>query len=210
MIYLHRTKTPRGEVTVTLDRTTGIVSYRKAGVVQTAVDGKGHDLSPFVGKAVKILKQENVRRILVLGHGGGAASSLLHKRGLDVVSVDCDPCAEGLGQLFFRAPPNLSVVVDDAANYVAKATPASFDAVLVDFQDAASTPAPYLAELFWKDIVTLLRPPAVTVIHVTSALHLGPDWESFRRVRAAAGLDSVGLSDSFPDGDRLLFSLHPK
>lgn len=210
MIYLHRTTTPRGEVTVTLDRATSVVSYRKAGVVQSQVDGKGHNLSPFVAKAVKILKQEAVRRVLVLGHGGGTASSLLHKRGLDVVSVDCDPCAEGLGRLFFRAPPNLSVVVDDAANYVARATPASFDAVLVDFQDAAATPAPYLTELFWKEIVTLLRPPAVTVIHITSALHLGPDWEGFRRARAAAGLDSVALSDPFPGGDRLLFSLHTK
>jgi spermidine synthase len=210
LIYLHRTKTPRGEVTVTLDRATSVVSYRKAGVVQTQVDGKGHNLSPFVAKAVKILKQEDVRRVLVLGHGGGAASSLLHKRGLDVVSVDCDPCAEGLGRLFFRAPPSLSVVVDDAANYVAKATPASFDAVLVDCQEAAATPAPYLTAPFWKDIVTLLRPPAVTVIHVTSALHLGPDWEGFRRARAGAGLDSIALSDPFAGGDRLLFSLHPK
>ena len=80
MIQLHRTTTARGEVAVTLDRATGVVSYRKGGVVQTVVDGKGHNLSPFVTKAVKLLKQSNIRRILVLGHGGGAASSLLHKR----------------------------------------------------------------------------------------------------------------------------------
>lgn len=208
MIYLHRTQTARGEVTVTLDQATSVVSYRKAGVVQTQVDGKGHNLSPFVAKAVKILKQESVRRILVLGHGGGAASSLLYKKGLDVVSVDSDPCAEGLGRLFFRAPPNLSVIVADAAAYAATATPASFDAVLIDFQDGAATPAPYLAQAFWKDIVTVLRRPAVTVVHVASALHLGPDWEVFRRARASVGLDSIALSDPFPGGDRLLFSLH--
>jgi len=208
MIYLHRTTTPRGEVTVTIDRATRVVSYRKAGVLQSQVDAKGHNLSAFVAKAMKVLKQDNVRRVLVLGHGGGTVSTLLHKRGLDVVSVDCDPCAEGLGRLFFRAPPNLSVVVDDAASYVARATPESFDAVLIDFQDAARTPAPYLTELFWKEIVTLLRAPAVTVTHITSALHLGPDWEGFCRVRAAAGLDSLPLSDPFPDGDRLLLSVH--
>ena len=210
MIQLHRTTTARGEVAVTLDRATGVVSYRKGGVVQTVVDGKGHNLSPFVTKAVKLLNESNIRRILVLGHGGGAASSLLHKRGLDVVSVDCDPCAEGIGRLFFRAPPSLPMVVDDAARYVANATPASFDAVLVDFQDAAATPGPYLASAFWKDIVTLLRAPAVTVVHVTSALHLGPDWQTFQRARTSAGLDCVALSDPFAGGDRLLFSLHSK
>jgi spermidine synthase len=208
MIYLHRTQTPRGEVTVTLDQATRVVSYRKAGVIQTEVDRKGHNLSPFVAKAVKLLKQENVRRVLVLGHGGGAASSLLHKQGLDVVSIDTDPCAKGLGRLFFGAPPNMPMIVADAADYVAKATPASFDAVLVDFQDSAAIPAPYLAELFWKEVVTLLRPPAVTVVRVTSALHLGPDWDIFRRARATAGLDSIALSEPFVGGDRLLFSLH--
>lgn len=210
MIHLHRTPSERGEVAVTLDRATGVVSYRKAGVVQTQVDGRGQNLSPFIAKAAKLLKQEDVRRVLVLGHGGGAISSLLHKRGLDVVSVDCDACAEGLGRLFFRAPPSLSVVIDDAANYVSRATPASFDAVVVDFQDAAATPAPYLAEAFWKDIVTLLRAPAVMIVHVTSTLHLGPDWDRFRRARLGAGLDCVALSDPFTEGDRLLLSLHPK
>ena len=202
--------TPRGEVTVTLDRATSVVSYRKAGVVQTQVDGKGHNLSPFVAKAVKILQQEDVRRVLVLGHGGGAASSLLHKRGLDVVSVDCDPCAESLGRLFFRAPPNLPVIVDDAENYVAKATPASFDAVLVDLQDSAATPAAYLSGVFWTEVVTVLRPPAMIVTHVASALHLGPDWPTFRQILAGAGLDSVALSEPFASGDRLLLSLRPK
>jgi spermidine synthase len=208
MICLHRTPTPRGEVTITLDQATSFVSYRKAGLVQTQVDGKGHNLSPFVAKAVELLKRDGVRRVLVLGHGGGAASSLLYKRGVDVVSIDSDECAEGLGRLFFRAPPKLSVIIADAAHYVATATPASFDAVLIDFQDAAATPRAYLTASFWKNIVTLLRPPAVTVVHIDSALRQGPDWDVFRRVRASVGLDSIALSEPFPGGDRLLSSQH--
>lgn len=210
MIQLHRTTTVRGEVAVTLERATGVVSYRKAGVVQSVVDAKGHNLSPFVTKAVKLLTQGGVKRVLVLGYGGGVASRLLHKQGLDVVSVDCDACAEGLGRLFFQAPPSLRVVVADAADYVAAATPASFDAVLVDFQDAAATPADYLSSAFWTNVVTALRPPAVIVTHIASALHLGPDWPAFRKALAKAGLDSVALSGPFPNGDRLLLSLRLK
>jgi hypothetical protein len=122
--------------------------------------------------------------------------------------VDSDACAEGLGRLFFRAPPNLSVIVADAAVYVAAATPASFDAVLVDFQEAVAPPPPYLTEAFWRDTVTLLRPPAVIVVHVASGLRPGPDWNVFLRARASVGLDSTGLSEPFPAGDRLLFSRH--
>lgn len=210
MIQLHRTTTARGEVAVTLERATGVVSYRKAGVVQSVVDAKGRNLSPFVTKAVKLLAHGGVRRALVLGHGGGAASRLLREQGLDVVSVDCDACAEGLGRVFFRAPPSLPVVVADAAHYVAAATPASFDAVLVDFQDAAAPPSDYLTSAFWANVVMALRPSAMIVTHIASALHRGPDWPAFRRALAEADLDSVALSEPFPDGDRLLLSLRPK
>jgi predicted membrane-bound spermidine synthase len=210
MISLHRTQAVGSEVSISLRKQDGAVGYYKDGHLQTLVDAQGRTLSPFVEKAVTLLTQEAVRRILVLGHGGGSISSLLHKGRLDVVSVDCDSCAEGLGRLFFGAPASLPVVIEDAAAYVAKATPASFDAVLVDLQDSTVTPAPYLSARFWTDIVTALRPPAIIVTHVASALHLGPDWPTFRRILAGAGLDSVALSAPFPDGDRLLVSLRPK
>jgi spermidine synthase len=209
MIDLYRGKSARGEVAVTLEGATRIVRYRKAGVVQSAIDARGRNLSPFVTKAAKLLTQGGVRRVLVLGHGGGLASRLLHKQGLEVVAVDCDPCAEGLGRLFFRAPPKLAVVVADAGDYLDAAPPASFDAVLVDIQDAAVTPADYLARAFWERIVIVLRPPAVVVVRVTSVLHLGPDWRGVQKALAAAGLDSVALSEPFTDGDRLLLSLGP-
>lgn len=206
MIELHCSKTPGGPVSVTLDRTTGQVSYRKAGAVQTLVDSRGRNLSPFVEKAVALLVDDKIRRVLVLGHGGGAASRLLHKKGVEVVSVDCDPCAYALGKLFFRAPPSLKVVVDEAASYVANAEPASFDAILVDFQDQALTPAAYLSPTFWIDLARLLRSQTVIVTRITSPLYLGDDWKRFRDVLAQAGLESRALSAAFADGDRLLVS----
>ena len=204
MIELHRTRTAHGEVLISLHRRSGAVGYLKNGSVQTLVDAQGRNLAAHVDAAVELIKQNAASRVLVLGHGGGAASSMLHREGMDVVSVDCDPCAERLARLFFRAPPCVDVVVDDAANYVDTAAPSSFDALLVDFQDSATTPVAYLSETFWRASVRLLQPGGILLGNITDWLYLGPDWVVFRTVLAAAGLDSVSLSEEFGIGNRLL------
>jgi spermidine synthase len=204
MIELHRTRTAHGEVSIALHSRDGAVGYLKNGIVQTLIDARGRNLAVHVDAAVELLKENEATRVLVLGYGGGAASTMLHREGMDVVSVDCDPCAERLARLFFRAPPCLDVVVDDAANYVGAAAPASFDAVLVDFQDSAAIPIAYLSEGFWRASVRLLRPRGMLLANITEWLHLGPDWLVFRGALAAAGLGAVSLSEDFGSGNRLL------
>jgi predicted membrane-bound spermidine synthase len=210
MIDLHRTETPQGEVCVILDRRSGAISYLKDGVHQTQIDAGGRSLSGFGEAAANLLDQADVRRVLVLGHGGGAAATLLHSRGVDIVSVDCDARAEALGRLFFRAPASMAVIVEDAALYVSGATPASFDSIIVDFQDSAVTPSAYLSAAFWQGAVALLRAPAFIIVHISDALRSGDDWESFKQALATVDLDAFTLSDDLGDGDRWLVSLGPK
>ena len=203
-IELHRTQTTQGEVSITLHTRNGAVGYVKNGELQTLVDAKGRNLAGHLDAAVELLKRNGASRVLMLGYGGGAASGMLLREGIDVVSVDCDPRAERLAQLFFRAPPSLSVIVDDAANFVTAAPSASFDAVLVDFQDSFATPAAYLSGTFWRSIVRLMRPQGIVVTNVVNWVHLGPDWPLLRAAQRAAGLDSVDLSEEFETGNRLL------
>jgi predicted membrane-bound spermidine synthase len=210
MIELHRSKTAGGDVSVTLDRATGAVSYLKRGTVQTMVDAQGRNLTPQIDEAVKLLSRAGVGRVLVLGHGGGAASTLLYKSSVEVISVDCDACAEGLGQIFFRAPPSLSVVVADASDYVRDAAPASFDAVLVDLQESTATPDAYLSGEFWNATVGLVRAPGMVLTHVARALIAGPDWPRFRSALSEAWLDCVALSEALDGGSQLLVSWHPR
>lgn len=204
MISLHRTQTAKGDVSIALHKRDRTVGYFKDGHLQTLVDARGRNLAPHVTAIVDLIAQEAARRVLVLGHGGGTISSMLHRRGMDVVSVDCDPRAENLARLFFRAPPCLKVVVEDAAAYVDKAPPACFDAVVVDFQDSPVTPNAYLANAFWRGVGRLLRPQGLVLITVTSALHQGVDWGEFQCALAAAGLDSVALGEMSETGHRLL------
>jgi predicted membrane-bound spermidine synthase len=206
MITLRRLQTPQRDIAIILQRCNGAVSYLKNGVLQSLVDAQGVNAAPHIDAAVTLLARDDIHRVLVLGHGGGAATTLLHKKGLEVVSIDCDACSEGLGRLFFRAPPTLPVVIEDAAVFVREAPAGSFDAVFVDFQDSAATPDAYLSEAFWIATVALLRGPRKILTNVASPLHLGPDWPQFRLALGAAGLDSVALSEPFDSGHRLLIS----
>lgn len=204
MIPLRTVQTAGGEVTILLRRADRAVGYVKDGVLQTLIDAAGRNLAPHVNAAVDVLLQEKVRQVLVLGHGGGAASTMLHRAGVDVFAVDSDPCAKPLAQLFFRAPPCLDVVVSDAAAYVELAAAASFDGVLVDFQDSIETPRAYLSPSFWRDVARVLRPRGMVVINVTSWLHGGCAWRAFQGALGLGGFDAAALSEEYGAGNRIL------
>lgn len=206
MIKLLDAATSTGEVSIAMRRTDGAVGYRKGDVLQTLVDARGRNLAAHVDAAVDVLLQEAASRILVLGFGGGAASTMLHQAGASVVSVDRDPCAKPLAELFFRAPPCLKVVVSDAAAYVDQARTASFDGMFIDFQDSCATPAAYLSESFWRSVGRVLKPGRMMVINLTDWLYDGRDWADFRRALGQGGFDAVALSHEYGDGNRILVS----
>lgn len=206
MILLHHCPTPTGDVTVMLHKADGSVSYRKGGLIQTRMDARGRNLAPHIDRAVALLGCERGRRVLVLGHGGGMATRLLHALGVEVVSVDRDPVADRLGRLFFRAPPAARVLVEDAAHYVADATGASFDGVFVDFQDGVDTPAAYRDLTFWRDLIRITRPGGFVVLALSVSLYAGADWPLVQRAMTQAGFDSDAVTPESAPGWRLLIT----
>jgi predicted membrane-bound spermidine synthase len=204
MIVLHLAQTVRGEVSVALHSRDGTVGYYRDGLLQTLIDAQGQNLAGYVEAAVARISEQGARRVLVLGHGGGAASTPLHRRGIEVTSVDVDPLAERLGQLFFRAPPTLSVVTAEAGAFVVASPAATFDAVFVDFQDSATPPDDYLAPAFWRQVARVLRPGGQIIINVTSYLWDGPDWPACLEAIGAAGLIPAPLEEVYDSSNFLM------
>lgn len=197
---------PGGAVEVVLHKADGSVSYRKHGVTQTWFDARGRNLADFIDGAVELLLSNAPRRVLVLGYGGGAATGLLDHAGVEVISVDRDPAAERLARLFFRASPDRSVVVEDAARFVEQAPRAWFDGVLVDFQESLAAPEAYRSAGFWCALGGVLRPGGLMVLNVAEQLREEPTWTAVRTALKAGGFASIAVSDAYASGNRLLVS----
>jgi spermidine synthase len=195
-----------GEVEVVLHKADGSVSYRKHGFTQTWFDARGRNRADFIDEAVELLLSNAPKRVLVLGYGGGAATGLLDRAGVEVVSVDRDPAAERLARLFFRAPPDRRVVVQDAARFVEQAPRAWFDGALVDFQESPAAPEAYFSAGFWRALGWALRPGGLMVLNVAEQLREEPTWTAVRTALQAGGFDSVAVSDAYASGNRLLVS----
>jgi len=206
LIRLFDVQVATGQVAIAMRRSDGAVGYLKDDVLQTLVDARGANLAPHVDEAVAVLQRTAASRMLVLGFGGGVASTLLHRSGAKVVSVDSDPCAKPLAELFFRAPPCLEVIVSDAEAFVSQAEPASFDGVFVDFQDAIEPPDAYFSAAFWRSLSTLLKSGGLVVVNVTAWLYGGKAWRDFQLALLGGGLDAVALGDEHGDGNRVLVS----
>lgn len=205
MITLFDTRSLTGHVAIAMRRDDGAVGYLKDDVLQTLVDARGRNLARHVDDAVAIFRKATVSRILVLGFGGGAASTLLHRTGAKVLSVDREPCAKSLAELFFRAPPGLEVIVSEAEAYVGQAEPASFDGVFVDFQDSPAPPAAYLSAPFWRSLSAVLKPGGLVVVNITEWLYCGDAWRDFQLALIGGGLDAAALGDD-QNSNRILVS----
>ncbi len=109
------------------------------------------------------------RRALVLGLGGGAFARLLLQRADTVVvdAVDVDPVVAAVAHSHFRLPetPRLQVHVDDAAAFVARATP-GYDIVLIDGFSGELIPESLSTPSFFAQVRALLADDGVAVMNV--------------------------------------------
>lgn len=204
MIVLYRRQSENRDLSVALHRGNGAVGYYKDGLLQTLIDARGRNLASHVETAVHYICDQGAKRALVLGHGGGVASTLLYRRGIEVTSVDIDPTVAGLGQVFFGAPPTLPVVTADAAEFVSAAAEATFDAIFVDFQDAEIPPAAYLKERFWSDVRRVLSSDGQVLINVTDYLWDSPTWPKVLKAVRAAGLAPASTPAVSETGNRVV------
>ena len=69
--------------------------------------------------------------ILLLGCGGGALATMLHRRGRSVTVVDVNPISFQLARTFFWMPDGVECVTLDMRDFVRNAT-RTFDAIGID------------------------------------------------------------------------------
>lgn len=107
---------PNGEIRVVEELTTGARSYCEGGVDQSRVLAGGEAGIDYVCLMAKLLVDSD--DILLLGCGGGALATMLHRRGRRVTVVDVNPISFQLARTFFWMPNGIECITGDMREFV--------------------------------------------------------------------------------------------
>lgn len=120
---------PNGEIRVVEELATGARSYCEGGVSQSHVLPGGEAGVDYIRLMAALLVDAG--DILLLGCGGGALATMLHRRGRSVTVVDVNPISFQLARTFFWMPHGIECVAVDMRDFVRDETRA-FDAIGID------------------------------------------------------------------------------
>ena len=114
-----------------------------------------------------------VRRVLVLGLGGGAVVHLLrrHVQPDSIVAIECDPLLTRLARDWFEVEgPDLELVTDDAIDWVRRDRGPPFDLIVDDLfgeVDGEPVRADGASGDWWMTLAKRLTPGGVLVVNFT-------------------------------------------
>jgi SAM-dependent methyltransferase len=129
MHVLARFAGPSGEIAVIEDRATGVRHYREGGVSQSCVLPGGEAGVAYIRLMAALL--EGGRDALLLGCGGGALATMLHRRACRVTVVEVNPISFQLARTFFWMPGGVQCVTADMRAFLRRQA-RTFDGIGID------------------------------------------------------------------------------
>ena len=129
MHVLARFTGPNGEICVLEDPSTGARLYEEGGVSQSRVLAGGEADVAYVRLMAALL--EGGADVLLLGCGGGALATMLHRRGSRVTVVEVNPISFQLARTFFWMPSGIECITADVREFVCPQR-RTFDAIGID------------------------------------------------------------------------------
>lgn len=147
---------PNGEICVLEDPSTGARLYREGGVMQSCVLAGGEAGVMYIRLMAALLA--GGADVLLLGCGGGALATMLHRRGSRVTVVEVNPISFQLARTFFWMPKGIECITADVREFVCPQA-RTFDAIGIDVGGPCFS---------YEEVLT----PA-TIAHVRRALRAG-------------------------------------
>jgi SAM-dependent methyltransferase len=129
MRVLARFDGPNGRISVVEEVGTGIRHYEEAGVSQSCVVAGGEAAVDYIRVMAQLLVGNG--NALLLGCGGGALASMLHRRGARVTVVDVNPISFQLARTFFWMPSAITCITADMRPFI-RAETRTFQAIGID------------------------------------------------------------------------------
>lgn len=137
------------------------------------LDGGQTGMYYDAGEVLGRLRPE-MKRAVLLGLGGGemlrAARRSLPEA--ELIGVEIDPKVAETAISDFKVKSfGVSVVVEDAATYIDRAEPGSFDGVMVDVFEDATIPPYFKSPVFFRSCRRALSPRGLLLMNVYPATH---------------------------------------
>lgn len=129
MHVLARFSGPSGDIAVVEDRLTGARHYQEGGVSQSCVLAGGETGVEYIRLMAALLA--GGANALLLGCGGGALATMLHRRASRVAVVEVNPISFQLARTFFWMPNGIECITADMRAFVRTDT-RTFDAIGID------------------------------------------------------------------------------
>jgi hypothetical protein len=129
MQVLARFAGPNGEIAILEDRSTGARHYREGGISQSCVLPGGDAGVGYIRLMADLLADGDSS--LLLGCGGGALASMLHRGGGRVTVVEVNPLAFTLARTFFWMPGGIECITADMRAFVRRQK-RTFDGIGID------------------------------------------------------------------------------
>ncbi len=162
--------------------------YEQKGGNQTAVDENGVSLDSYVHALYGFAVQQDAKKILMIGCGGGSLGTMLARAGRRVTVVDIDKDSFNLARRYFGLPRSIECVVADGLDFLRR-TRKRFDVLIIDVFVGEKIPSQFLTTEFFKAAKKCLRIDGIVLMNV--CLHKKTD----RTADAlAAGFAKVGGS----------------
>jgi hypothetical protein len=120
---------PNGEIAVAENLATGARHYEEGGVSQSCVLPGGETGVAYIRIMAALLA--GGAGTLLLGCGGGALATMLHRRGASVTVVDVNPISFQVARALFWMPGGIACITADMRAFIA-AQRRRFDAIGID------------------------------------------------------------------------------
>jgi SAM-dependent methyltransferase len=186
---------PRGEITVSQRRQTGVFVYEQGDCCQSEADEQGVSLSSYVHALFSLLRQKRSQRVLMIGCGGGTLATLLVRAGIEVTVVDNDANTFHLARRYFQMPEQVKCVIADGADFLSTC-PEVYDAMVLDAYNGSRIPA-HLRSLRFLKLVKRRLDRSRGIFLANVYLHHDFDLTADRMVHSAGTIwHGVALLDA--------------
>jgi len=166
MVLVENLDTEFGNIKIMHSERDGTYSYYQGTCFHSQINAEGVSTYGYVHVMYSIIRQSQVRRVLMIGGAGGTLATMLHRLGCEVTVVDINPYAFILAKRYFQMPEVVECIVDDGWSYLQK-TRKRYDAIVIDaFSSDGSIPEQFTHEDFFAAAGDMVAPFGVVVMNV--------------------------------------------